>query len=177
MTSVAILIGNSEYSSLQSLECCRADLSAMKELLEATEKYSEIFVADNLASDVMKTKVREKIQSITSTNELFFYFSGHGYQHESDFYLCATDFNDKRPNETGLSTDELHSLLRLANAELVVKVIDACNSGTLLLKAEPPHQFSKKHEFKNLIQISSCRDNQNSLAGESFREGLINTGF
>ena len=166
MANAAILIGNSHYSSLRSLTCCQADLHAMKMLLEATEKYSEIWVIEDADADSLKSKIRAAIQDSASTDELFFYFSGHGYQHESDFYLCATDFDVSEPNATGISTDELHSLLRLANADLVVKVIDACNSGTLLVKAESPFQSHHKQGFNNLIQISSCREDQNSLTGE-----------
>ena len=60
----------------------------------------------------------------------------------------------------------MHTLLRLADADLVVKVIDACNSGTLLVKADGTFQSTQKQGFKNLIQISSCRQSQNSLTGE-----------
>ncbi len=49
---------------------------------------------------------------------------------------------------------------------MVVKVIDACNSGTLLIKADNEFIFHEKHGFKNLIQISSCQQSQNSLIGE-----------
>ena len=109
----------------------------------------------------------KRIGKNISTKELFVYFTGHGFQHERDFYLCASDFDAKRPNATGLSTDELHALLRLAKADLVVKVIDACNSGILLVKDEATFQSHEKQGFKNLIQISSCRENQYSLTGES----------
>ena len=166
MTNVAILIGNAGYSSLRTLECCKADVHAMKELLEATEKHIEIYAVEDSTADVMKAKVRQVIQERESTEELFVYFSGHGYQHESDFYLCATDFDSRKPNATGVSTDELHALLRLANADLVVKVIDACNSGTPLVKADSPFQFHDKQGFKNIIQISSCREDQYSVTGE-----------
>ena len=167
MSNAAILIANSHYRSLRSLACCQADLHAVKMLLEATEKYSDVCVIEDADADSLKFKVREAIQTSGATDELFFYFSGHGYQHESDFYLCATDFDAGEPNATGISTDELHALLRLANADLVVKVIDACNSGTLLVKAESAFQSHQKQGFKNLIQISSCREDQNSLTGES----------
>ena len=166
MTNVAILIGNAGYSSLRALDCCKADVQAMKELLEATEKYTGIYTVEDSTADVTKAKVRQVIQERSAMDELFLYFSGHGYQHESDFYLCATDFDSRRPNATGLSTDELHALLRLADADLVVKVIDSCNSGTPLVKAESPFQFHDKQGFKNIIQISSCREDQYSVTGE-----------
>jgi hypothetical protein len=42
MPNIAILVGNTDYKSLAKLECCRADVAAMRELLEATEKYAAI---------------------------------------------------------------------------------------------------------------------------------------
>ena len=166
MANTAVLVGNSEYDSLNTLSCCHDDLVAMKELLEATEKYSEIEVIENNNADELKSKMRDAIDKTPSTEELFFYFTGHGYLQEDEFYYCATDFNPKQPYVTGLSNNELHTLLRLANADIVVKVIDACNSGTLLIKSENEFVSNEKHGFKNLIQISSCLQSQNSLTGE-----------
>lgn len=166
MTNTAVLIGNSKYKSLTDLPCCLDDLLAMKELLEATQKYSEIKIIENNDADGLKSKMRDAIDKNQSTGELFFYFTGHGYLQENEFYYCATNFNSKRPNETGLSNSELHTLLRLADADVVVKVIDACNSGTLLIKTDSEFISHEKHGFKNLIQISSCQQSQNSLTGE-----------
>ena len=166
MSNTAILIGNSDYRSLNNLPCCHDDLLAMKGLLEATGKHAAIEIIEDADADGLKSRIRTAIDNIQSSEELFFYFTGHGCQQDDEFYYCATDFNPKRPNETGLSTGELHTLLRLANADLVVKVIDACNSGTLLVKADGPFQANQNHGFKNLIQISSCLQSQNSLIGE-----------
>ena len=166
MANTAVLIGNSQYRSLRALSCCHDDLVAMRELLEATEKYSEIEIIENTGADELKSRMRAAIDKIQPKEELFFYFTGHGCQQEEEFYHCATNFDSERPNETGLSSNELHTLLRLADAELVVKVIDACNSGTSLVKADGEFQSHQKHGFNNLIQISSCRQSQNSLTGE-----------
>ena len=166
MANRAILVGNSQYCSLKELSCCHDDLLAMKELLEATEKYSEIDIIDNKESDMLKSRMRAVIDKYQSTEELFFYFTGHGYNQEDEFYYCATNFNSKRPNETGISNSELHTYLRQVNADLVVKVIDACNSGTPLIKAEGEFVQQQKDGFKNLIQISSCLQSQNSFTGE-----------
>jgi hypothetical protein len=165
MASVAILVGNSAYRHLNELACCRDDVAAIKELLEATEKYAAIEVIENTDADELKARMRSAINGLSNTEEVFFYFSGHGHQKEDEFYYCATGFDLKRPNETGLSTSELHTLLRLAQADLVVKVVDACNSGTLLVKTGNGF-IQEKHGFKNLIQISSCLDTQNSLTGD-----------
>lgn len=166
MENLAILIGNAEYENLGSLDCCRADLDAVKELLEATGKFANISVLFNHDSSQLKDSLRTLIDSHEYINEIFFYFTGHGYQHEADFFFCATNFDAKRPHETGLSNTELHSLLRSADAELVIKVIDACSSGTLLLKSDGVFLPNDQKGFKDLIQIASCLDSQSSLTGD-----------
>ncbi len=169
MVNRAILVGNSQYKSLKVLPCCANDLVAMKELLESTGKYSEIGIVENSDADELKSRIRAAVDTDQQTEELFFYFTGHGCQRDEEFYYCATNFDSERPNETGLSSDELHILLRQADSNLVVKVIDACNSGVSLIKADDEHQLQppKKYGFNNLIQISSCLQSQNALAGES----------
>ena len=166
MHNTAILVGNSQYNSLDSLTCCHNDLVAMRELLQAANKYSEIEVIENVEADKLKSQIRDLLGRVQSREELLFYFTGHGFVSDDEFYHCATHFDDRRPNETGLSTNELHTFLRNANSNLVVKVIDACNSGTLLIKENVVFQSQQKHGFNNLIQISSCCQSQSSFAGE-----------
>ena len=166
MTNVAILVGNTDYQSLGKLSCCHDDLMAMKELLDATEKFPKIEVIENSDADALKSQLRTIVDTNSPIGELFFYFSGHGCLHKNEFYYCATNFSQKRPNVTGISNSDLHTMLRLANSELVIKVIDACNSGTLLVKSDGEFIFNREPQFKNFIQISSCLESQNSLTGK-----------
>ena len=169
MVNTAILVGNSQYKNLGELSCCSKDLEVMRELLEATNKYSDIEVVENTDADDLKSRIRAIFDKITPTEELFFYFTGHGYMQDDKYYHCATNFNSNNPNTTGLSLEELHDLLKLPNANLVVKVIDTCHSGMSLIKAdyENYHQAQQKHAFKNLIQISSSLQSQYSFTGEA----------
>ena len=167
MTNVAILVGNTEYQSLSELSCCHDDLMAMKELLDVTKKFSNnIKIIENSDANALKSQLRKIVDTNPSIEELFFYFSGHGCLHKGEFYYCATNFSQKRPNETGISNSDLHTMLKLANSKLVVKVIDACNSGTLLVKSDGEPIFDREHQFENFIQISSCLESQNSLTGK-----------
>lgn len=166
MPNLAILIGNTDYHAMSKLECCHDDVHAMNELLKATEKFEEVIIIENADADALKTQLRNALDKVKSPEELFLYFTGHGHVHEMEFYHCATNFAAKRPNETGLSTTELHTLLRLSNAGLVVKVIDACYSGTPLVKSEHVWLPLSKDGFHNLIQIASSLDTQPSLTGD-----------
>jgi Caspase domain len=180
MANAAILIGNSKYNHLHPLDCCHDDLAAMKQLLEAAEKYETVTVIENADADSMKQQLRGAIDKVPSPNELFFYFTGHGHGHDGELYHCATDFDSERPNITGISTTELHTILRPANAALVVKVIDACYSGTRLVKSDDGLFRLPKDGFQHIVQMASCLDSQNSLTGDplslftgKFREAVL----
>ena len=180
MNNTAILVGNTEYEALPLLSCCGDDLIAMKALLSATGRYSDIVLIENADAHALKSGLRAAIENDQTIDEVFFYFTGHGCQQHSDFYFCATGFDPRRPNETGISTNELHDLLRMAEANVVVKVIDACNSGTILIKSGRGFALEQDHRFQHLIQISSCLESQNSLGGaplslftEKFRDAAL----
>lgn len=180
MANIALLIGNTKYETLSGLPCCEADVLAVKELVEAAGKFESVEVILNRTSSQLKDHIRSAFDNHGSAGEIFFYFTGHGFANETDFFFCATNFDAKRPNETGLSHSDLLGLLRSLDAELVVKVIDACNSGTLLVKSDHSLFPTSKQGFKNLIQIASCLDSQNALAGnplslftEKFRKAAL----
>ncbi|HWX82787.1 MAG TPA: caspase family protein [Xanthobacteraceae bacterium] len=165
MTNIAILVGNTAYQNLNKLECCHEDVVAIKELLDATESFAGIEVIENANASELKDAIRNFVDKYPSADEIFFYFTGHGLQHEAEFFFCAKNFDSKRPNETGLSNDDLHTLLKHAKAELIVKVVDACSSGALLVKSDFGFLPVQKNGFKHLIQIASCLDSQTSLTG------------
>jgi len=180
MPNLAILIGNSDYRTMPKLECCLDDVRAINELLKATEKFEEVIIIENADSDSLKAQLRNALDKIKSPEELFLYFTGHGHVDENEFYYCATNFDKKQPNVTGLSTTELHTMLRPLDAALVVKVIDACYSGIPLVKSERVWFPLSKDGFHNLIQIASSLDTQNSLTGDplsaftsKFREAAL----
>jgi hypothetical protein len=110
MSSLAILVGNKRYDKMPQLDCCRDDVLAVSELLKATEKFSELTIIENVDADTLKLKVRTALDKFNDPAELFFYFTGHGHVHDNEFYHCATDFDERRPNDTGLSTTALHTL-------------------------------------------------------------------
>ena len=166
MPNLAIVLGNSTYQNLPPLPCCHDDLAAIRELLEATGKYSNIVPIQNVPANEAKDTIRAAIRPDKKIKELFFYFTGHGFQTQNDFYHCSSDFDQRNPNQTGLSLDDLHVLLRMAEADVVVKVIDACNSGRPLIKSDRGYVFPADKGFKMLVQFASCLDSQTSLTGD-----------
>ncbi|KPF52043.1 hypothetical protein IP65_17765 [Novosphingobium sp. AAP1] len=167
LPSIAILIGNATYTQQNPLECCRRDVEAMAALLEATERFDRIDAHVDLDADQIRAVVREALPAEGGCDEVFFYFSGHGDIQTAEFYYCGTSYDSKRPNLTGVSHSALDDLFRAASPATLVKVIDACFSGTLLIKSEPlPPPPVHKDGFRNVLQFSSSMDSQTSMGGD-----------
>lgn len=166
MKSTAILIGNATYLHERDLDCCRNDAMVMAELVEATGRFDNVCAYHDLDADAMRDVVRSALPTEDEQNEVFFYFSGHGAQLDGEFYYCGTKFDGRRPNETGVSHSELHGLFRAGRPATLVVIIDACYSGTLLVKrnTQPPPLL--KEGFQNVFQFSSSMNDQTSLGGD-----------
>lgn len=166
--SIAILLGNSKYRSLNQLNCVKNDLAEMKKLISATGKFSNIHVfLDRPIADV-KDELKELAKSHKHTTELFFYFSGHGHSDQDNFYMCFSDFNDVTPNRSGLSRDEAYDILREFIPTQTVVVIDACAAGGNLIKSGADFlKVAPKGKFDDFLQIGSCLNDQSSRAGEA----------
>ena len=170
MTNLAIIVGNVDYDKQNRLPCCANDVEAMYELINSTAKFDLVLKVLDADADKIKEVLRENLSLHPNVDEIFFYFTGHGWQGRSDFFFCPTSFDAARPNETGLSNDELHTLFRLANPKLIVKVVDACNSGNPLIKSAEGFMAIPKGDLRNVIQIASCLNSQNSLTGDPLSE-------
>jgi len=133
--NIAILLGNSNYKSLNQLDCVIKDIAEMKKLIMATEKFSDIYVYLDRPISEVKDEMKAVARMHNHTAELFFYFSGHGLSDQDNFYMCFSDFNEETPNRSGLSRDEAYNILREFNPIQTIVVIDACASGGNLIKS------------------------------------------
>lgn len=165
MTAIAILFGNASYLNEGDLPCCAEDVAAMKTLVEATGRFSAVHTHVDLSGDGMRQALREAVQLSINYEEIFYYFSGHGTQIGDEAYHCGTDYDGRRPNSTALSQNDLHDIVRAGNPQLLVKVIDACCAGTLLIKSDnPPPQPAKG--FQSVFQFASSLNSQPSNGGD-----------
>lgn len=142
----------------------------MSGLLEATGRFDAIHSRTDVDADAMRDLLRDTLLLDTDYDEIFFYFSGHGAQIGGELFYCGSGFEAGRPNETGVSHTETMNLLRPASPKVLVKVIDACFSGALLVKGQSPTYQLDKGGLRNVLQFSSSRDDQASLAGEQLSE-------
>lgn len=183
--NIAILIGVSEYINLQKLSACKNDVKIINDILSNNEKYNEIlFINDETTSRSIKQKVIEFVEKYNNQNinEIFIYFSGHGYFDGDEFYYICTDYNKDRLKQTSFENKEFDTYIKSLNPELTIKVIDACQSGMNYVKDTSDSEifdfFSKgKSQFNNCYFMYSSTNNQASYADDNishFTKEFIN---
>lgn len=141
----------------------------MKSLLDATGRFSAVHTHIDLDGDAMRQALRKAVQPNVHYEEIFYYFSGHGTQIGEESYHCGINFDSHSPNVSALTQTDLHDIVRAGNPQLLVKVIDACCAGTLLIKSDnPPPQPAKG--FQSVFQFASSLYSQSSRGGDPLSE-------
>ncbi|MBX2896028.1 MAG: caspase family protein [Cyclobacteriaceae bacterium] len=168
--NIAVIIGVSEYKDKRNnLPGCLNDTSAINNTLSKSEKFDSILL---LNTNQDSAKVKEELTNFFATNkgqkidELFFYYTGHGEFYNSEFYYILSDYDSSKRKQTTLQNSEIDTLIKTLNPSLVVKVIDACQSGTSYIKesdAISKYFDSSKMTFNKCYFLNSSLNTQSSF--------------
>lgn len=182
----ALLIGIGEgyCPSLQLSRMVRQDAEAVGKVLcdPAICGYPSSQVRLLLDEDATKSHIVTALQELAALSKpddtVIIFFSGHGGRKDSapdsSGYLCPADYVLGDPDETGLGTDELTSLVHAIPAARVVLLLDACHAesaahmkeeggeskGMLTGFREPA--LEKLATGKGRVVIASCRETETS---------------
>ena len=127
----------------------------MEAILRTSGKFEDIlYLSETTDSVFVKNKIIEfcNKHKTSSVDDLVFYYSGHGLFDGDEFYYPLSDFEKDKIRQTSLQNTELDQLLKAVAPKLTVKIVDACNSGTLYIK--------KDETFEKLIKVSSGNFNK-----------------
>ncbi len=183
---IAILIGVSTYDSIgNNLPGCKNDITALKEVLIATSEFQEVKIfEDRVQSSLLKEELTNFFNLYKGQNisELFFYFTGHGSYHQDDFYYLLSDYDDTKRRQTSLQNSEIDKLIKSLNPEMVIKIIDACQSGVSYIKTD--NNIVEKYyqktgdSFKKCYFLHSSMTNQYSYQNNDlshFTKSILNS--
>jgi hypothetical protein len=182
--NLAIVIGVSKYSDTKNnLPGCKNDAEAIHKILQKTDKFNPILYINN---EETSAKTKELIIKFITEHkgkqidELFFYFSGHGEFSNNEFYYLLSDYDTKKKNQTSLQNNEMDDLIKTLNPNLVVKVIDACQSGTSYIKESnilDKFFTDSKKGFNKCYFLNSSLNNQSSYQDKTisyFTNSFVN---
>ena len=172
---IAILLAVSNYlsESVDNLPGCENDLSLMKDTLDASGEFHEVFTSLNEPKNLIEEKLIEFISKYKDLDisQVFFYFTGHGDRDKNDFYYCVSDLDLDNRSTTTLSNTVIDAYLKELSAKVTIKVIDACKSGQVYIKDVDNNvkdilrnSIETKGAFEEVYFMFSSKSNENSLA-------------
>ncbi|MFZ0511760.1 MAG: caspase family protein, partial [Candidatus Nitrosopolaris sp.] len=139
----ALIVGISEYTSLQKLDFCKNDGTEVYEVLSSLGY--EISDENKLVGEAKGERVRDAIYDFFDDKRnnfddtLLFYYSGHGVPGaDGEMYLASSDTDPDKPYRRGFSFEELRKRMENTIATKVVVILDCCYSGSA--------KISKGHE-------------------------------
>ncbi|MBL0183033.1 MAG: caspase family protein [Chitinophagaceae bacterium] len=122
------------------------------------QKYGNNIVIDTLFNEHVSISnvkaLKQKLLQTTVNDKVIISYSGHGLlSKDYDYYLSTFNVNFAKPEENGLSYDELESLLDSIPARKKLMLIDACHSGEV-----------DKEEFQQVAINKSTMDSNHVVS-------------
>ncbi len=127
---LAFVVGNDSYQNVVQLKKARNDATAVSRTLQT------LGFTVSLHTDLQRNRFSQVLnafeQSIRSGDEVFFFFSGHGFEIRGVNYLLPVDVPSAGPGQetvvkdAAFDADEVIERLRARGARVTIAVIDAC---------------------------------------------------
>ena len=166
--NLAVIISVSEYQYAPALPGCKLDAQHMRSMLHLTGRFDDVLVLDQNPSvpeirAALKAWIRRHQDDVV--DEVFWYFTGHGMYY-GDARFCGREFSPQLLEATSIANHEVDDFLRRLKPRVVVKVIDACQSGAPYIKGHPPafRRALEDSRLESFISMCSCTHEQSSYA-------------
>ncbi len=171
--NIGIILGISEYKNVaNNLPGCHSDAKAMHDIMVKTGKYDDIlYINEKLESAIIKERLTEFIadHKKDDISELILYYTGHGEFFNDEFYFQLSDYDEHKRKQTSLQNEEVDNLIKALSPDLVVKIIDACQSGKSYIKeANGISKYFKKTQerFNRCYFLNSSLNDQSSYQSD-----------
>ncbi len=150
---VALVIGNSDYTSVVPLDNPRNDSAAVARAL--TKQGFEVVVGDNLGRVEMRDTLRQFRALADKADIALVYYAGHGIEIAGTNYLVPVDARLEDERDAGLEMIEVDLVLRQISGARTLKmvVLDACRNNPFVIKMQ--RQGSNRSIGQGLGEIRS----------------------
>ena len=135
----ALLIGNSDYTVIQSLPSVKRDLKAMKNALSGLKQPWKITARKNLTGSQITSAIASAFEGATANDVCLFYYSGHGME-DMDFNpgaLMGIGYDGDSAESDLLTAQRLRNHLDRACPGRVIVILEACGSGAVIYDGQP----------------------------------------
>lgn len=177
MKTIALIIGNNDYSGHSKLINAVNDANEIKETFEKLG-FDIIHKTDCNTKDC-SLLLEELEKQIGDYDSSIFYFAGHGFQFEGENYLTSIDSQIETPNKhelerSSIRLTEIFDILKKANTKVNIVIIDACRKS---FERGASNSFSNISVPKGTIIAFSTSPNEGSsdmgMDGHSIYTGAL----
>lgn len=128
----ALIIGNSDYASINDLPTVRNDVEQVRILLEQVYGF-KVKMRSDLTLDDMFAEL-DALHDYDENDIVLIYYAGHGTLDQfNNGYWQPVDYQPgKEPSATAVSVTQITQYLNMMSAKHVLVVADSCYSGALL---------------------------------------------
>jgi hypothetical protein len=155
----ALVVGINDYPS-SPLRGCINDASAFGSIMEANGDGSPNFDVKLYTDVPTKSDLKGLIIDLFSgdCDTALLYFSGHGFINDIGGYIVTPDY---KPNDEGVSMDEILTIANDSKAKNRVIILDCCHSGAF---GSPKTTGGKSaHIVEGVSILTASKDDESSL--------------
>ena len=138
------------------------------------EKNPDIIIDTLFNQNVTRDNIlalKQKLSRLQEDDKVMISYSGHGLlSKDLDYYLSTFDVNFTKPEENGLSYDEMESLLDGIKPRKKLMLIDACHSGEV-----DKEEIAKIEAAKTKLDSLGTRTKSNVKITSSKKLGMTNS--
>ncbi len=142
--------------------------------IKLKEKNPDIIIDTLFNQKVTRDNIlalKQKLLQLKEDDKVMISYSGHGLlSKELDYYLSTFDVNFTKPEENGLSYDEMESLLDGIKPRKKLMLIDACHSGEV-----DKEEIAKIEAAKTKLDSLGTRTKSNIKITSSKKLGMTNS--
>lgn len=129
---LALVVGNSDYTSLEELKGSKRDAQEMETLLKSFGFTATRYDNFGTRREFLINAFVPFVSRILEGDVVVFYFSGHGFSYGGESFLAPLSFETPVKStevlDTFLSVTGLLGLITEKNPSLVILILDACRS-------------------------------------------------
>jgi len=127
----------------------------------------------------IQTQLSALLARAAPPDSVLVFFAGHGTLHKGQTYLVPRDFDEDKPETTGLAIGDLRKVLGACKAGVKFLVLDCCHAGndrSLARGSIPAADVARSldaDETSGVIVLASCNANQKSYGWPARRQGIF----
>jgi hypothetical protein len=180
----ALLIGVEDYQNLPKLRYTSNDALELRTVLAERGGYPYINIGmiggqwADPTHNVIRATAQRLLRSCKPESDMLIYFSGHGYRApDGTMYLCPSDIDPDRPEETGIPVAWLREELAACPAKFKLLILDACHAGSEKgEEGEGPTAKDLGEPFRDVagvVTLASSTADEKSLLWEEKKQSLF----